>query len=61
MVQHERNHGAPGDRWNCVTKTEERAEGTCPLVCQRRLPLSTRTVNHLAGLLRRHLKAIRSR
>ncbi|MFM9500146.1 hypothetical protein ACKI1Q_42035 [Streptomyces galilaeus] len=44
-----------------MTKTKERAEGTCPLVYQCRLPLSTRTVNHLAGLLRRHLKAIRSR
>jgi hypothetical protein len=44
-----------------VTKTKEYAEGTCPLVYQCRLPLSTRTVNHLAGLLRRHLKAIRSR
>ncbi|MET9131883.1 IS5/IS1182 family transposase, partial [Streptomyces antibioticus] len=44
-----------------MTKTEERAEDTCPLVYQCRLPLSTRTVNHLADLLRRHLKAIRSR
>ncbi|XIE81632.1 transposase family protein [Streptomyces sp. SBR177] len=44
-----------------MTNTEERAEGTCPLVYQCRLPLSTRTVNHLADLLRRHLKAIRSR
>jgi hypothetical protein len=44
-----------------VTKTKERAEDTCPLVYQCRLPLSTRTVNHLADLLRRHLKAIRSR
>jgi hypothetical protein len=61
MVQHIRNHGAPGGRWNCLTKTKERAEGTCPLVYQCRLPLPTRTVNHLAGLLRRHLKAIRSR
>lgn len=34
---------------------------TCSLVYQCRLPLSTRTVNHLADLLRRHLKAIRSR
>lgn len=61
MLRHGRNHGAPGGRWTCVTKTKERAEGTCPLVYQCRLPLSTRTVNHLAGLLRRHLKAIRSR
>ncbi|HEY8982797.1 MAG TPA: hypothetical protein VIU15_24845 [Streptomyces sp.] len=44
-----------------MTKTKERAEDTCPLVCQCRLPLSTRTVNHLADLLRRRLKAIRSR
>ncbi|MET9887396.1 transposase family protein [Streptomyces sp. NPDC006430] len=44
-----------------MTKTKERAEDTCPLVYQCRLPLSTRTVNHLADLLRRHLKAIRSR
>jgi hypothetical protein len=44
-----------------VTNTRERAEGTCPIVYQCRLSLSTRTVNHLADLLRRHLKAIRSR
>ncbi|WP_344494697.1 transposase family protein [Streptomyces enissocaesilis] len=44
-----------------MTKTKERAEDTCPLIYQCRLPLSTRTVSHLAGLLRRHLKAIRSR
>ncbi|WP_328759378.1 MULTISPECIES: hypothetical protein [Streptomyces] len=44
-----------------MTKTKGRAEDTCPLVYQCRLPLSTHTVNHLAGLLRRHLKAIRSR
>ncbi|MDQ0753982.1 hypothetical protein QF034_008213 [Streptomyces africanus] len=25
-VQGGRNHGAPGGRWNCVTKTKERAE-----------------------------------
>ncbi|WP_293994572.1 transposase family protein [Streptomyces sp.] len=36
------------------------AEDTCPLDYKCRLPLSTRTVNHLADLLRRHLKAIRS-
>ncbi|MFF8104334.1 transposase family protein [Streptomyces sp. NPDC016640] len=41
--------------------SRRRAEDTCPLVYQCRLPLSTRTVNHLADLLRRHLKAIRSR
>lgn len=34
---------------------------TCPLVYQCRLPLSTRTANHLAYLLRSHLKAVRSR
>ncbi|WP_411078366.1 transposase family protein [Streptomyces sp. cmx-10-25] len=44
-----------------MTNTEERAEGTCPLVYQCRLPLSTITVDYLADLLRRHLKAIRSR
>ncbi|WP_234307388.1 MULTISPECIES: transposase family protein [unclassified Streptomyces] len=44
-----------------MTNIEERAEGTCPLVYQCRLPLSTSTVNHLADLLRRHLKMIRSR
>ncbi|MBZ9643703.1 hypothetical protein [Streptomyces sp. PSKA30] len=44
-----------------MTNTKECAEDTCSLVYQCRLPLSTRTVNHLAGLLRRHLKAIRSR
>ena len=43
-----------------MTKTKERGEDSCPLVYQCHLPLSTRTVNHLAGLLRRHLKAIRS-
>ncbi|MBL1102772.1 IS5/IS1182 family transposase, partial [Streptomyces sp. 205] len=30
------------------------------LVYQCRLPLSTHTLNYLADLLRRHLKAIRS-
>ncbi|MFE2553662.1 transposase family protein [Streptomyces sp. NPDC059355] len=44
-----------------MTNTKERAEDTCSFVYQCRLPLSTRTVNHLADLLRRHLKAIRSR
>lgn len=44
-----------------MTKSKEHAEDTCPLVYQCRLPLSTRTVNHLADLLRRHLKAIPSR
>ncbi len=44
-----------------MTKTKKHAEDTCPLVYQCRLPLSTRTVSHLADLLRRHLKVIRSR
>ncbi|MFF2778866.1 transposase family protein [Streptomyces sp. NPDC058052] len=44
-----------------MTNAKERAEDTCPLVYQCRLTLSTRTVNHVADLLRRHLKAIRSR
>lgn len=44
-----------------MTNTKKRAEDTCPLVYQCRLPLSTRTVNHLADLLRRQLKAIGSR
>lgn len=60
-MRHGRNRGAPDGRWICVTKTEENAEDTCPLVYQCRLPLSMRTVNHLAGLLQGHLKAIRSR
>lgn len=42
-------------------KTKKHAEDTCPFVYQCRLPLSTRTVSHPAGLLRRHLKVIRSR
>ncbi|WP_306324782.1 hypothetical protein [Streptomyces venezuelae] len=44
-----------------MTNTNIRAEDTCPLVYQCHLLLSTRTVNYLAELLRRHLKAIRSR
>lgn len=44
-----------------MTKTKKHAEDTSPPAYQGRLPLSTRTVNHLADLLRRHLKAIRSR
>ncbi|MFE3866436.1 transposase family protein [Streptomyces goshikiensis] len=44
-----------------MTKTKKRAEDTCPLVYQCRLPLSTRAVDYLADLLRRHLKAICSR
>ncbi|MEV7084398.1 hypothetical protein AB0O07_00605 [Streptomyces sp. NPDC093085] len=44
-----------------MTNTEERVEDSCPLAYRCRLALSTRTVNHLADLLRRHLKVIRSR
>ncbi|MEU4985814.1 transposase family protein [Streptomyces sp. NPDC021969] len=44
-----------------MTTTKEHTEDICPLVYQCRLSLSTRTVNHLADLLRRHLKAIPSR
>ncbi|MFI6475958.1 transposase family protein [Streptomyces sp. NPDC050516] len=44
-----------------MTKTKARTEDTCPTIYQCRLPLSTSIVNHLADLLRRHLKAIRSR
>ncbi|OIJ99079.1 IS5/IS1182 family transposase [Streptomyces monashensis] len=44
-----------------MTKTKEHAGDTVSLVYQCRLPLSTHTVDHLADLLRRHLKAIRSR
>ncbi|WP_405452368.1 transposase [Streptomyces achromogenes] len=44
-----------------MTNTKKHADDTCPFVYQCRLSLSTRTVNHLADLLRRHLKAIRSR
>ncbi|MFI2380044.1 hypothetical protein ACH5AO_34085 [Streptomyces sp. NPDC018964] len=33
-------------------RTEEHAEGICPFVHQCRPPLSTRTVDHLAGPLR---------
>ncbi|WP_381568716.1 transposase family protein [Streptomyces eurythermus] len=60
-VRRGRNRGVAGGRWNCVTKTKKHAEDPCPLVYQCRLPLSTRTVNHLAGLLRRHLEVIGSR
>ncbi|MEJ1202186.1 MULTISPECIES: hypothetical protein [unclassified Streptomyces] len=41
-----------------MTNTKERAEDNYSLLYQCRLPLSTHTVNHLADLLRRHLKAI---
>ncbi|WP_225102465.1 hypothetical protein [Streptomyces sp. CoH27] len=44
-----------------MSKTKEHAGDTVSLVYQCRLPLSTRTLNYLANLLRRHLKAIRSR
>ncbi|MBD0716076.1 transposase family protein [Streptomyces sp. CBMA370] len=44
-----------------MTTTKEHTESTFPLVYQCRLSLSTHTVNHLANLLRRHLKAIGSR
>ena len=44
-----------------MTKTKKHAGDTCALVCQCSLPLSTCIVNHLAELLRRHLKVIRSR
>ncbi|MDX3644972.1 hypothetical protein [Streptomyces sp. MB09-02B] len=44
-----------------MAKTEEYAEVTCPLVYWCRLPLSTCTVDHLADLLRRHMKAMRCR
>ncbi|MFE2537069.1 transposase family protein [Streptomyces sp. NPDC059371] len=44
-----------------MPKTKGRAEDSSTLVYECRLPLSTHTVNHLAGLLRRHQKEIRSR
>jgi hypothetical protein len=44
-----------------VTKTKEHAGDTVPLVYQCRLPLFTHTLHYLTDLLRRHLKAIRSR
>nr|WP_051792290.1 IS5/IS1182 family transposase [Streptomyces sp. NRRL F-5527] len=44
-----------------MTKANQRTRDSCLLVYRCRLPLSTRTVNHLADLLRRHLNAIRSR
>lgn len=52
---------SPASVAHCVKRAKEHAEDTCQLVYQCRLSLSTRTVNHLADLLRRHLKAIRSR
>lgn len=44
-----------------MTNTKEHAGDTVSLVYQCRLPLSTHTLNYLTDLLRRHLKAIRSR
>ncbi|WP_203551533.1 hypothetical protein [Actinospica acidiphila] len=44
-----------------MKKTNQRTQDSCSLVYRCRLPLSTRTVNHLADLLRRHLNEIRSR
>lgn len=44
-----------------MTKTKEHAGDTVSLVYQCRLPLSTHTLSYLTDLLRRHLKAIRSR
>ncbi|MFF4731953.1 hypothetical protein ACFY3M_43140 [Streptomyces mirabilis] len=44
-----------------MTKTKEPARGAVFLVYRCRLPLSTRTLTHVAHLLRRHLKAVRSR
>ncbi|MFK4214045.1 transposase [Streptomyces sp. NPDC030920] len=44
-----------------MTKAKEHAGDTVSLVYQCRLPLSTHTLHYLTDLLRRHLKAIRSR
>ncbi|MFD8001711.1 hypothetical protein [Streptomyces mirabilis] len=44
-----------------MTKTKEPARGAVSLVYRCRLPLSTRTLTHVTDLLRRHLKAVRSR
>ncbi|MHA6757170.1 transposase family protein [Streptacidiphilus sp. PAMC 29251] len=44
-----------------MTKNKERSEGTDSLVYQCRLPLSKSTIEHLADLLIRRLKAIGSR
>ncbi|MEV0743516.1 transposase family protein [Streptomyces sp. NPDC050549] len=44
-----------------MTKNKEHAGDTVSLVYQCRLSLSTRTINHLADLLRGHLKSIGSR
>ncbi|MFD7003324.1 hypothetical protein ACFWA5_45550 [Streptomyces mirabilis] len=42
-------------------QTQRAPRGAVSLVYRCRLPLSTRTLTHVADLLRRHLKAIRSR
>ncbi|CAM5729715.1 hypothetical protein SALBM217S_10091 [Streptomyces griseoloalbus] len=60
-MRRRRNQIALGGRWDCVKKTNQRTQDSCSLVYRCRLPLSTRTVNHLADLLRRHLNEIRSR
>lgn len=44
-----------------MTNTNKPAEDAVSLVYQCRLPLSTTTVTYIADLLRKHLKAIRSR
>ncbi|MEV7955240.1 hypothetical protein [Streptomyces sp. NPDC088141] len=44
-----------------MTKTKEHTEDTESRVYQCRLPLSTHTLNYLTDLLRRHLKATRSK
>ena len=44
-----------------MTNTDNSGDGPDPLVYQCKLPLSTRTLTHVAGLLRAHLKAIASR
>ncbi|MFG2258785.1 hypothetical protein [Streptomyces mirabilis] len=44
-----------------MTKSREPARGAVSLAYRCRLPLSKRALTHVADLLRRHLKAIRSR
>jgi hypothetical protein len=44
-----------------VTKNNSSVEGPDGLVCTARLPLSSATLNHLADLIRGHLKRIGSR
>ncbi|MEV7594810.1 hypothetical protein AB0O42_31570 [Streptomyces sp. NPDC089922] len=60
-AQNGRTRASRGGCWACVTHAEERAQDACPLVHPYRLQLSTCIVDHLADLLRRHLKAIRAR